>query len=573
MDKIVFNDEQEQFIQLALATKSGYLYLKGSGGTGKTETIKEFQRRSKKPVLMTAMSNKASEVLEGITTHKALYLSVATDGSSVLDESGTAAHQYDKPELEDTILVVDEYSMVGDSVMYHIERCNADLVIFIGDVKQIPPVNEEPAKLPKGRECLLTQNHRADNKVLEAYTGALVNKTAKQMKALTPPATIAHSAIADKLLNAEDEAVYVSYLNRDIGAVSDEIIHTAKRIYFKGASIKAWLLETGGLGYGDIRENEKLKHYKFILVNNNVEKPTTKGGNKDETLIFKGRQNFIKWCTPYNIVLPREVANDMVIKVNIERTSNYLTPYIKVTDMKIDEFRDLLDTTLPTEFDGTIKLKVDNPEIAKPRHDVMVANVYRFINTSSIKAVRALPKTLEYVDMYTYRRGRVGVVADGRMVQVPVYVDPYTAVYKGEMNRRVHIQSVMNACLIELLEVKIPKGIHHSQHGYILRNVIEKGMAKTGYKYKGKVIVSKADIFDRDSLEISLKALENIAQLIMQLDNIYAVRDSRTRTIDGSQGSTYDTVYADIRFHKLDKERVYVALTRAKSTLAIVTSM
>lgn len=151
------------------ASDHSTLLLEGSAGTGKTTLIawivEALQSKLKAATgksykaIMPAPTNKAVEVLrEKGATSKATYTDYCTLHSalrlrySIDEKSGAEIFTPDKSNRENklggaTILVVDEASMIGaDLLQYVEERIEEERhlkVIFIGDIKQLPPVNED----------------------------------------------------------------------------------------------------------------------------------------------------------------------------------------------------------------------------------------------------------------------------------------------------------------------------------------------------------------------------------------------------------------------------------------------
>ena len=149
-----------------------FFLLTGKAGTGKTTVVVQFleelsnyniflrktgARAKTYTVYMTAPTNKATAVLrsmeenfelpninvEAMTTHSLLNLKLKNDyqtGKKHLMQSETV---YLAQGFEESIVIVDEYSMVDDALLEYIVR---DLgkckIIFLGDHKQIPSVSK-----------------------------------------------------------------------------------------------------------------------------------------------------------------------------------------------------------------------------------------------------------------------------------------------------------------------------------------------------------------------------------------------------------------------------------------------
>jgi len=132
--------------------QSGYgmLLLQGYAGTGKTflsGEIVEYIRSKFKSVLVTAPTHQAVKVLrmhlpqktECATTYSALGM------KEYIDDQGVLSFRRDpkQPSIVSkfSVFIVDEASMVDDSVFAEIVKLEQVKVIFIGDPYQTPPVN------------------------------------------------------------------------------------------------------------------------------------------------------------------------------------------------------------------------------------------------------------------------------------------------------------------------------------------------------------------------------------------------------------------------------------------------
>ena len=148
---------------------SFYIFLSGGGGVGKsflTNTLTQYLKRvlrypgqliDKQPsVLVTASTGKAAVGINGITLHSAFRLPIKTMGK---------CFQYKKPKDEIIhdmrnrykylkVLMIDEISMVGCQTFQHLDLAMQLImsnsapfggvsVIAIGDLLQLPPVNQQ----------------------------------------------------------------------------------------------------------------------------------------------------------------------------------------------------------------------------------------------------------------------------------------------------------------------------------------------------------------------------------------------------------------------------------------------
>lgn len=144
------------------------LLIQGSAGTGKTTLVHTLvselshELSAKKDrtysVVMTAPTHKAVEVLrqknsdedniytEFCTLHSALRLKYSIDEDKGIEKYIPDPSIRERKLSGATILVIDEASMIGTDLLHYIDLSLEDnkllKVIFIGDNKQLPPVNE-----------------------------------------------------------------------------------------------------------------------------------------------------------------------------------------------------------------------------------------------------------------------------------------------------------------------------------------------------------------------------------------------------------------------------------------------
>lgn len=140
--------------------KSKRLVIKGSAGVGKTymvdTLIKHLSSKIKGEIYCSAPTNKAVAVLKDkvsyvkdlqfITTHSALKLKRAIDfKTGNVSFKPSFSDKY--PPLKNVkIFIIDEASMLSSELLKYVEHHstqNGTIVIFIGDDKQLNPVNED----------------------------------------------------------------------------------------------------------------------------------------------------------------------------------------------------------------------------------------------------------------------------------------------------------------------------------------------------------------------------------------------------------------------------------------------
>jgi len=129
--------------------KEGCYLLAGYAGTGKTtlvENILKYATQRGKETKVTAPTGKAINVLRGKLADKNVFTSLGTIHSTIYGEPDENGDWTLNKSLENSIIVVDESSMIEDSVMKDLLRATKqgnNLVIFLGDGFQLEQVGEK----------------------------------------------------------------------------------------------------------------------------------------------------------------------------------------------------------------------------------------------------------------------------------------------------------------------------------------------------------------------------------------------------------------------------------------------
>ena len=130
------------------------LIINGVAGTGKGYLINGVYNHLKDKCIVTATTGKASYNINGVTVHSLLRLPI--NSTTQKDLSGQALSRIQERLRGVDYLLIDEYSMLGQTTMGWIDRrCKQATgmqeilfggisVILIGDPAQLPPVGDKP---------------------------------------------------------------------------------------------------------------------------------------------------------------------------------------------------------------------------------------------------------------------------------------------------------------------------------------------------------------------------------------------------------------------------------------------
>ena len=145
-------DQKNALAAVISALSQGYpAAIIGAAGTGKSTMAAEVSRVAKAElgvagVAYMAPTNKAALVLQekcgsGQTIHSSIYK---------YDDEGNHYVNYDKDAIKNSLLIVDEASMVGEKLLADLREFaeyNNDKLLFLGDPFQLPPVKDGEAKI------------------------------------------------------------------------------------------------------------------------------------------------------------------------------------------------------------------------------------------------------------------------------------------------------------------------------------------------------------------------------------------------------------------------------------------
>jgi exodeoxyribonuclease-5 len=182
---IQLNDQQRAGVDEMLdfaESEETYFLLEGRAGTGKSTSAQTFCRETRKSVIMTAPTNKATKVLkqmcevelQGMVKTRTIYslLGLRMDNSGEV-KAVRAAENYNQASAYEVVLV-DEGSMANEGLMYHIDhtaRTEGVKFLFMADRTQLPPIGESQSQVfGIAHRHELTKVERHDNQILAMAT-------------------------------------------------------------------------------------------------------------------------------------------------------------------------------------------------------------------------------------------------------------------------------------------------------------------------------------------------------------------------------------------------------------------
>lgn len=229
------------------------LLIKGSAGVGKTfcvnELIKKLLNKNYGLIYCSAPTNKAVSVLrekvnndyniEFITTHSALKMKRFID-----EKTGEKYYKPDYkpgyPPLKDVqYFIIDEASMISEEMLKYIDKYSKlqkAKVIFIGDDKQLNPVNEE-------HSCVFMQNYPFVEltEIVRQKGGNPIIDLSRNLNLITSGKeslnenggyiyTMDKQKLIDELalINGTDQLKYLAYTNYEVDSMN---IQVRRKIY------------------------------------------------------------------------------------------------------------------------------------------------------------------------------------------------------------------------------------------------------------------------------------------------------------------------------------------------------
>ncbi len=578
----MLDTNQQGFIDLIVNdTDTRYFYLRGGAGSGKTRTILELA--TKKKLLLSAMSTKAATELgaTAVTLHKALGVRIDDQGTSNANIDGRPPVQYRIPDLEGYILIVDEYSMLGEEMIDFVLDCNADKVVFVGDPNQIPPINSKIPEFPEGITVTLTNNHRASNVDMSDFITQL-NNCDEEYRDVAENVldSIPASDIVSRI--ESNGSTYLAYKNSSILAVSEKLVANGntEHMYFKETRISGYLHSVNNR---PVYKQAGAKLFSIIFAEKNVDY-IAKPSNRAKFSSYGGEMTFtnvaelVEWVGEHGerIKLTTQLEAEIIKTMNHGRSLK-LT---HITEAREDRaFSEALSIELGNIIDNGRLLFKQQEGIFMGRKNydtcIYIVNAFDAISSTDHKE---FIKPIEYFSDREEEEGFIRLMINGKGMDVKVYTNPKYGVYELELKRRKQLRAYFIRNLLTILDkptmAKLPIRKHGQYLQFLLKELIESinvgALSRAQYNKKYTVPAKMMKTFNQHVmlLQQALNASNSIFQLVTQLENVPCALDSRVRTVDASQGASLDSVIIDM--NGLSKNRLYTGLSRAREELVYV---
>lgn len=290
-------DEQQSVYEIIKGhPNNGILTLNAPAGTGKTEIIKYIYKNLFRMVFDNKLMKSYPNIIILAPTHKAC---IVINKKLGLNQCCKTIHQFLKAEQEineetgeiyfvmnhnlikNTMILIDEASMVNKDMFERFEELSLNnLIVFIGDAFQIPPVMEDASMVFKSRNPLtLTKNMRSQNSLSSHYLSKFRNGVEK---------------IVSTQINNEDKK-NKNFIYRTFDIKKDVVI-----LAWTNAKVKYW--------------NSVIREYKFNDDEKDVELQKYYIG---ENLIFSGYRKIDEDLKYYSSDII-EIKNLKIISLEIE---------------------------------------------------------------------------------------------------------------------------------------------------------------------------------------------------------------------------------------------------------------
>ena len=274
----MLNAKQQEIVDAVKNLNKRIFMLKGEAGTGKSFTLKTLLDEYTGSVLLTATTNKAKALLKestgytALTTHSALGFRMIRNG---IEEYLNDVN----PAMEAELLIIDEYSMLPQSVWLKALSSNYKKILLVGDDHQLPAIGLK-AKVEAEFEITLTEQMRQQNmselnEFFKEFREALSSKRYIDITKVNLPSEIIryenHKDFCNAYLNCSANKRILAYSNRVIDSYNLNINQGEK---FSNGDLLIVDKPLGNIRNGDMVEviavEDDGEYYKLAVINEEV---------------------------------------------------------------------------------------------------------------------------------------------------------------------------------------------------------------------------------------------------------------------------------------------------------------
>jgi len=170
------NTKQQEVLDLLSGGYAGVLNIVGEGGTGKSFLIEEIAKLYPK-CSITATTGIAATSIGGKTLHSYLGLKAVFNDEAEVVEDATIFEGSKLVGSDDTVLIIDESSMMGKDLFSKVLKSKYKLLILVGDKEQLRPVKDVYVDYSVYKTIELTEQMRTKSSAYNLIQDYRVAKT------------------------------------------------------------------------------------------------------------------------------------------------------------------------------------------------------------------------------------------------------------------------------------------------------------------------------------------------------------------------------------------------------------
>lgn len=217
-----FSKNQKRAIKLALDKKIKTLFITGSGGTGKSEIIKELVNRiDSSRIVLLAPTQSAAMNIGGETIHSFFKIkpTINIEADKEEDVISFCLDEVDPDNANGKIVIIDEASMLGEKMLTGIlSRIEPSKLILFGDPEQLKPIKDNPVDWSSFCETtvFLDHNYRVHNEDLR--------KIMDHFRATNELLPIIDTVEEISELKYDPKATYIAHTNTTLSKMQNHLI-------------------------------------------------------------------------------------------------------------------------------------------------------------------------------------------------------------------------------------------------------------------------------------------------------------------------------------------------------------